>query len=218
MTVIVDYRAGNLTSVQWALEELGCPGRITADPAAVAAAERIIFPGVGAAGAAMAFLRTSGLAEALRRAARSGTPFLGICLGMQILFERSEEDDGVETLGILPGEVRRFRPANPRDKVPHMGWNRVRWARAHPVLAGLPSEEYFYFVHSYYAVPTRPMDVLGVCDYAGAPFCAAVAHANLIATQFHIEKSGRAGLALLERFLRWDGRGADNDRPGGGPC
>ncbi len=206
MIAIVDYRAGNLTSVRWALEELGHDVRVTSDPAEVAAAERIIFPGVGAAGAAMRHLHESGLDEVIRRAAASGTPFLGICLGMQILFEFSEEDGGVETLGVLPGVVRRFRPADPREKVPHMGWNRVRWTRPHPVLEGLPRESYFYFVHSYYVCPARPEDVLGVSDYAGVSFCAAVASANVLATQFHIEKSGPRGLALLDRFARWDGR------------
>ncbi len=205
MITIVDYQAGNLTSVKWALEELGHPACVTSNPAAVIAAERLIFPGVGAAGAAMRHLRERGLADALRDAAAAGVPLLGICLGMQILFERSEEDGGVETLGLLPGTVRRFRPSHPRDKVPHMGWNRVRWVRPHPLLEGLPNEMCFYFVHSYYVRPARPEVTLGLTDYADESFCAAAAADNLLATQFHIEKSGPAGLMLLDRFARWDG-------------
>lgn len=213
MIAIVDYRAGNLTSVRLALEELGHPCAITSDPAAVAAAERVIFPGVGAAGAAMHNLAALGLIEPLRQAVRSGKPFLGICLGMQILFERSEEDGGVATLGLLPGEVRRFRPADPADKIPHMGWNRVRWVRRHPLCAGLPQEGFFYFVHSYYVAPARPEHVLGVSDYAGVEFCAIAGAGNMVATQFHIEKSGSLGLRLLDAFARWNG----HDTPTGVP-
>lgn len=208
MIAIVDYRAGNLTSVKLALDELGRDSVITADPAAIAAAERIVFPGVGAAGAAMRNLADLGLVEPLRRAATGGTPFLGICLGMQILFDRSEEDGGVDTLGILPGVVERFHPADPRDKIPHMGWNRVRFARPHPVFAGLPAEGFFYFVHSYFVVPVRPEHVLGVTDYAGRSFCSVTGAGNVLATQFHMEKSGPLGLRMLDRFAQWDGRDA----------
>ncbi len=206
---IVDYRAGNLTSVKLALDELGRDAIITSNPDDIAKAERIVFPGVGAAGAAMRHLTEMGLAEPLRQAIAAGTPFLGICLGMQILFERSAEDGGVECLGLLPGSVERFRPRDPRDKVPHMGWNLVRFARAHPVFAGLPPEGYFYFVHSYYVVPTRPEHALGRTDYAGVEFCSVAGAGSVIATQFHVEKSGPLGLRLLDAFTRWDGRGAE---------
>ncbi len=210
MIAIVDYGAGNLTSVRWALDELGYPSRISSDPAEIVRADRIIFPGVGAAGAAMRHLRDRGLIEILRGAVAAGVPFLGICLGMQILFERTEEDGGVETLGVLAGDVRRFQPSYARDKIPHMGWNLVRWLRPHPVLEGISPTVFYYFVHSYYACPGRPGLTLGAAEYAGVEFCAAAACGSVVATQFHIEKSGRPGLALLDRFARWDGR----ERPG----
>jgi len=212
---IVDYRAGNLTSVRLALDELGRESVITSDPTAIAAAERVIFPGVGAAGAAMRNLAELGLIEPLRRAVAGGRPFLGICLGMQILFDRSEEDGGVATLGLLPGRVARFRPNDPRDKIPHMGWNRVRFVRPHPVFEEMPAEGFFYFVHSYYAAPARAEHTLGVSDYAGGEFCAIAGAGNVIATQFHIEKSGPLGLRMLDAFARWDGRAAP---AGARPC
>lgn len=225
MIAIVDYRAGNLTSVRWALAEIGRAGVITSDPAAIAAAERIVFPGVGAAGAAMRHLAELGLAEPIRRAAREGTPFLGICLGMQVLFERSAEDGGVATLGLLPGRVERFAPADPREKVPHMGWNQVRIARPHPIFEGVPDGGEFYFVHSYYVAAGAPEHVLGRTDYGGVSFCSVTAVGNIVATQFHIEKSGALGLRMLENFTRWDGRApaagvADAGGPAGGtaPC
>ncbi len=207
MLAIIDYHAGNLTSVQLAFEALGCSATVTSDATTIRAAERVVFPGVGAAGAAMACLRDLGLDAVIREVVARGTPFLGICLGTQILLERSEEDGGTPTLGLLPGQVRRFCPSDPRDKVPHMGWNQMRLRPpAHPLFAGLADDSDFYFVHSYYPDPSEPGDVLGTTDYAGRTFASAVGRGSLVATQFHPEKSGRVGLHLLANFTRWDGR------------
>ena len=189
MIAIVDYKAGNLTSVKNAFDALGVETVITRDPAVIASADRVVFPGVGAAASAMANLNEMGLADAVKAAAASGRPFLGICLGMQILFEHSEEDGGVDTLGILKGRVRRF-PDVPGCKVPEIGWNSVEGA-------GACGE--FYFVHSYYA-ETVPETNL-VSEYAGVKFTAMVAKGSLWACQFHPEKSGRLGLDLLARWL-----------------
>lgn len=184
---IVDYGAGNLTSVKNAFASLGVETVVTRDPAAVAAASRVVFPGVGAALSAMESLRALGLESAVKDAAASGRPFLGICLGMQILFEHSEEDGGVDTLGILPGRVRRF-PKVPGVKVPQIGWNSVA-----------PGGEFYYFVHSYYAEKTA--DTALVAEYAGVEFSAMVRRGKLWACQFHPEKSGRVGLKLLSDWL-----------------
>lgn len=219
MTAIVDYRAGNLTSVRYAFGALGVETAVTRDPAAIRAADRVVFPGVGAARYAMESLRALGLVEAVREAAET-KPFLGICLGMQILFDRSEEDGGVDTLGILPGQVRRF-PHVAGFKVPEIGWNQVRiieWANGriiesgerkqtkaapirsfdHSTIRQFPSFEY-YFVHSYYA-EICPYTV-GVTDYAGVAFTALVKKGRLWASQFHPEKSGRVGLDLIQEWL-----------------
>jgi glutamine amidotransferase len=204
-TAIVDYRAGNLTSVRLGFEALGVEAAVTSAAGDVRRAERVVFPGVGAAGAAMRHLRELGLVEALCEAARAGTPLLGICLGTQIIFERSEEDGGVAGLGLLPGAVRRFRPADRRVKVPQIGWNGVAWRRPHPVFDGIASGSEFYFVHSYYPDPASAALVLGETEYAGVCFASAVARANVVATQFHPEKSGRVGLRVLANFSRWDG-------------
>jgi glutamine amidotransferase len=204
MTVIVDYDAGNLASVLRACKEVGLAARISAAPADIRAAERVIFPGVGAAGSAMRSLTANGMDRALIDVFRAGTPMLGICLGLQISLEHSEESD-TATLGIVPGEVRRFRLDDPALKVPHMGWNAVRVVRPHPVLAGIEEGDEFYFVHAYRPLPARADDVLAESVYEG-PFCCALGCGNYVATQFHPEKSGRAGLRLLERFAAWDGR------------
>ena len=206
MTAIIDYHAGNLTSVRLALEAVGAEGIVTSDPADIASADRVIFPGVGAAEAAMESLRALGLDAAIRAAVAAGTPFLGICLGTQILFDYSEEDGGTDTLGILPGTVRRFHPVSARDKVPHMGWNQVALLHPHPVFAGVPDGSDFYFVHSFYPDPARAEDSLGRTDFAGITFTSAVARDNVVATQFHIEKSGKTGLRVLANFLAWDGK------------
>jgi glutamine amidotransferase len=207
MIGIVDYRAGNLTSVARALEYLCQPCVITNDYRVLDDASHIIFPGVGAAGAAMANLRDSGLDVHLRRWVREEKPVLGICLGTQVIFDQSEEDDAT-CLGIVPGWVRRF-PADletdgRRLKIPHMGWNRVVFQQNHPVFAGLPETAEFYFVHTYYPAPSDGGWAAGWTDY-GIRFCSAVAKGNLVAVQFHPEKSGRPGLAILANFCRWGG-------------
>ena len=206
MIAIVDYKAGNLTSVKLGFEAIGVQATITDRPDVILQSDRVVFPGVGAAGASMRHLRELGLVEVLKTVVARGTPFLGICVGMQILFDRSEEDGGTSTLGFIPGEVKLFNPANPSDKVPQIGWNAVRFQRPHPVFAGVENETEFYFVHSYYPVTTNPADRLGVTDYAGVDFTSIVGRGNLVATQFHIEKSGRIGLKVFENFSRWDGQ------------
>lgn len=191
MTAIVDYGAGNLTSVRYAFAACGVEAAVTRDPEVIRAADRVVFPGVGAAKSAMENLRALGLVEAVRAAAEA-KPFLGICLGMQILFAHSEEDGGVETLGVLPGRVRRF-PAAVGFKVPEMGWNQVRFV-------GLEGQEAeYYFVHSYYA-EIGPYTA-GITDYAGVEFTAFARKGRLWACQFHPEKSGRVGLDLIKEWL-----------------
>lgn len=212
---IIDYDAGNLRSVQRACAEVGVHAEITADPQRIAAADRVIFPGVGAAGSAMRTLKQRGLDQAIKAAINSKTPVLGICLGLQISLQHSEEGD-TPTLGLIEGQVKKFRfdEASHRTtnlaqlKIPHMGWNEVRVIRPHPVLAGIRAGDECYFVHSYYAAPTHRRDALAVSDYGGEFVCA-VGRGNYVATQFHTEKSGRVGLDLLARFLRWDGRDAE---------
>ena len=191
MTAIVDYGAGNLTSVRYAFAACGVEAAVTRDPEVIRAADRVVFPGVGAAKSAMENLRALGLVEAVRAAAEA-KPFLGICLGMQILFAHSEEDGGVETLGVLPGQVRRF-PAAVGFKVPEMGWNQVRFVG----LEGREAE--YYFVHSYYA-EIGPYTA-GITDYAGVEFTAFARKGRLWACQFHPEKSGRVGLDLIKEWL-----------------
>ena len=203
MIAIVDYNAGNLTSVKLALDHLGAGSEITRAPARILAAERVIFPGVGSAGAAMQNIRALGLADVLRQVVQQGTPFLGICLGTQIIFEASEEDGGVQGLGILDGTVKRFHPTNLADKVPQIGWNSVTFIKPHPLLEGIESDSEFYFVHSYYPAPADRTSVLGETEYAGVRFASVVVRDNLAATQFHPEKSGRLGLQVLKNFLTW---------------
>lgn len=203
MTVIIDYDAGNLRSVQRACREVGLDAEITADPDRVRRAGRIIFPGVGAAGSAMRSLRARGLDEALKEAVRGGTPMLGICLGMQISLTHSEENDQ-PTLDLIPGEVRRFRFERRDLKVPHMGWNEVRVVKPHPLLAGVRPGDEFYFVHAYYPDPARPEDVYAVTDYE-IEFACAIGRDNFFGMQCHPEKSGRVGLGILARFAEWSG-------------
>ena len=203
MIAIVDYNAGNLTSVKLALDHLGAPSEITQSPARILAADRVIFPGVGSAGAAMENIRALGLAEVLHQVVQRGTPFLGICLGTQIILEVSEEDGGVPGLGILAGSVRLFRPSDPADKVPQIGWNSVTFSRPHPLLEGIENGSEFYFVHSYYPAPAERGFVLGETEYAGIRFASFITRDNLAATQFHPEKSGRLGLQVLHNFAAW---------------
>jgi imidazole glycerol-phosphate synthase subunit HisH len=204
--VIIDYQAGNLTSVVRSLKALGVEGTVTQDPAVVAQASRVIFPGVGAAGKAMATLRELGLDQALRHSFQRGIPILGICLGAQIILEHSEENDAA-CLGLLPGRTLPL-PRSQGLKIPHMGWNRVRFLREHQIFKGLPEGAEYYFVHSYYPAPAQKTMVLGVTDH-GLEFPSAIGWRNLVATQFHPEKSGRFGLQILENFLVWDGSYAE---------
>lgn len=201
MICVLDYKAGNVRSVLRALAGLGHEAVFTADPAEVARADRVIFPGVGAAGSCMENLCAAGLDDALRAVVAAGRPLLGICVGMQLLFEHSDEDGGVPCLGILPGRVVRFAPRDPACKVPHMGWNSVRRRRDDPLFAGVDDGTPAYFVHSYHCVPQRDADVLAEADHGGT-FCATVRRGALVAVQFHPEKSGPAGLRLLDNFCK----------------
>ena len=208
MIAVVDYGMGNLRSVSKALEHVAPDAdvRVTSDPDVVARADRVVFPGQGAMPDCMRELSERGLRDAVIAASRS-KPFLGICIGLQMLFDHSEEGD-VPGLAILPGDVRRFprgdvRVANgARLKVPHMGWNRVMQVDRHPLWENIPDDDWFYFVHSYYAVSADEESVSGRCDY-GLRFACAVARDNLFAVQFHPEKSHLAGLQLLRNFSVW---------------
>ncbi len=218
MIAIVDYRAGNLTSVARALHFLGFACRVTGDPGVLREAERILIPGVGAAGAAMASLRENGLDQALQGAFAARKPLLGICLGCQIVLGRSEENDA-RCLNLIPGRVRAFpdglrAPDGRRLKIPHMGWNTLRLRSRHPVFAGLEEGDSFYFVHGYYPQPEDPACVVAETEH-GIRFPSALASGSLVAVQFHPEKSGRPGLRLLENFCRWNPAGGTG---GAGPC
>ena len=201
MITIVDYKAGNLTSVKRALDHLGIENQISKDPDVVRGAGRVIFPGVGAAGAAMEVLKERNLDSALKESFQKGTPILGICIGSQIILSRSEEDD-TPGLNLMPGVCSRFRPEGEALKVPHMGWNAVTVTQPHPVLSHLNPGVEFYFVHSYYPQPDDPAQVYAVSDYGGE-FPVAIGIANLFAVQFHAEKSGPLGLQLLKNFSEW---------------
>lgn len=203
MLTIIDHNAGNLRSVKRACDKVGLPSQLTQDPESVVRASKIIFPGVGAAKHAMDTLHRTGLAQALIEAAGKGTPVLGICVGAQIMLDRSEEGD-VAALGLIPGVTRRFKLSDPALKIPHIGWNQARVVRPHPLLEGLRNEDEVYFVHSYFLDPASSSHAYAMTDYGG-DFCCAIGRDNLFATQFHPEKSGPIGLALLERFSRWEG-------------
>jgi glutamine amidotransferase len=198
---VVDYGAGNLRSVAKALERSALAVEVVADAAALAHYDALVVPGVGAFADAMASLRAKGIGDALLRAIASGKPYLGLCLGLQVLFESSDEHGLTPGLGVLRGRVERF-PDDPRLRVPHIGWNRVRWRGAHPVVAQLPREDAYYFVHSYRAVGADAGDVAGTTDYGG-DFISAVARGNVFAVQFHPEKSQAAGKRLLDGFAAW---------------
>ena len=201
MITIVDYDAGNPTSVKRALASVGVDSVVSPSADVVRDAERIIFPGVGHASSTMAVLIERGLDRALTDAFTRGTPILGVCVGAQLSLAHSEEGD-TRCLGLVPGTVRRFPELGPGLKVPHMGWNRIRIKRPHPLFEGLPSDNEFYFVHSYYLAPEHEEQVLAVTEH-GIEFASAFAVDNFAAVQFHPEKSGPLGLALLERFARW---------------
>ena len=198
MIVILDYRAGNLRSVAKALETVGESPVITDDPAIIAKADGLVVPGQGSAVDAMKNLTQLGLVEPLRDYVKSGRPFLGVCLGEQVIFESSEEGRGVECLGLVPGTVRRL-PGG--QKVPHIGWNSVKIVRQHPLLEGVPDNAYFYFVHSFYVDPADPADTVGETEY-GVNFASIVSHGNIFAPQFHPEKSSEIGLRIYRNFAR----------------
>ena len=205
IVTVVDYGRGNLFSLSRALEHLGASAKVTSDPAEVAAAERLILPGVGAFGDGMENLRARGLVESVQRYAASGRPLLGICLGMQLLLDESDEFGSHRGLGIVPGRVTRFADSPERSwKVPHVGWSRLTgstgWKGS--ALAPLPEGERMYFVHSYHAVPARPEHRLAATPYAGIEFCSALKAGPVQGFQFHPEKSGESGLSLLREWLK----------------
>ncbi len=198
MIAIIDYQMGNLRSVQKGFERVGHAAAITSDPAILAKASKLVLPGVGAFADAIAELHRRELVGPICEAIESGKPFLGICLGLQLLFDRSFEDGEHEGLGIIKGDVRKFQ-IPPEYKVPHMGWNEVTFTRHAPIFAGIPNGAHFYFVHSYHVVPEDKGVVDGQASYPD-PFCATIWRDNLYATQFHPEKSQRDGLRVLQNF------------------
>ena len=198
MIAIIDYGAGNLRSVVNALSRLGHQAKVTTSPSQVLKAQAVILPGVGAAADTMANLRQQGMDEPIRQVVAEGKPFLGVCIGMQVLLSGTEEGGNHQCLGVIPGMVRKFAPGL---KVPHMGWNQLKQKRAHPVFEGIDDGAYFYFVHSYYVEPDDKEMVAGETEY-GIPFCSVAAKDNLIATQFHPEKSGEVGLKVYDNFIR----------------
>lgn len=199
--VVVDYGAGNLTSVANALDHIGANATVSRDPAVIAAADKLVFPGVGAAGSAMNTLVTTGIGDAIATVVKKGNPVLGICIGCQIILESSEEDGGVKTLGLLPGKAVRFKD-EPGLKIPHMGWNQVNFTKDHPIFVGIENGSEFYYVHSYH--PQVPAEFsFAQTTYGTQTFQCAVGRDNLIATQFHLEKSGEFGLQVLKNFCNW---------------
>jgi glutamine amidotransferase len=203
MINILDYGAGNLTSVKLAFERLGQQPRILTDASAYEGG-RILFPGVGSAASGMAGLKARGFDVLLRDAVRTGQPVLGICLGMQLLLSRSEEDGGTEGLGLIPGECLHFdRTKDPTAKIPHMGWNTLQFVN-HPLFDGIEQSAAVYFVHSYFVQPEHSEDVLARTAYCGESFASVLGRGNLCAMQFHPERSGQVGARLLENFLHWN--------------
>jgi glutamine amidotransferase len=207
---VIDYGMGNLHSLGKALERVASSERvvISYDADELRACDKLVLPGVGGVRACMTELKRLELYEMVREQAKK-VPLLGICLGMQVLHEWSDENNGVPALGLIPGKVVRFPDppagATERLKVPHMGWNRVKQVNKHPLWAGVPDDTWFYFVHSYYAAPRLKKHTIGTADY-GVPFAAAVAKDNIVAFQFHPEKSQSAGMTLLANFVSWDGK------------
>lgn len=201
MIAIIEYGAGNICSVNNAVKRLGYPVEITHDAALIKKAEAVIFPGVGSAGDTMANLRQFGLVDVIRQLVNEMRPMLAICIGLQVLYSGSEEGGWVDCLDIIPGRVKRLPPGL---KVPHMGWNQVRQKRAHPIFEGIPDNSNFYFVHSYYGQPEDPAVVLAETEY-GVVFGSAIARDNLVAVQFHPERSGDLGLQVYLNFFKFAG-------------
>lgn len=202
---IVDYEAGNLTSVYNALRFLGINATVTKDPKIIAKADRVIFPGVGAAKSAMETLLLSGLGKAVKDAVEAKKPVLGICIGCQIILRSSAENNGVDCLGLLPGDAVKFKDES-HLKIPHMGWNQVEYSFEHPIFAGVANSSDFYFVHSFHPQMDSESNVCAWTTYGSQRFASAVYKDNLVATQFHLEKSGDVGLALMQNFCQWDGK------------
>lgn len=203
MITIIDYGMGNLRSVQKGFERVGLAAQVTSDPEVVAKAERLVLPGVGAFPDCIHNLRAGGFVEPIQAHIASGRPFLGICLGLQLLFSESEEFGSHQGLGIIPGKVVRFpagmKEGNEELKVPHMGWNRIALCRPSPLYQGIAAGSFVYFVHSYYVVPNDAAVVATETDY-GINYCSSIWHENVVATQFHPEKSQAIGLKMLENF------------------
>jgi len=200
MIYILDYGSGNLRSVQKAFEAVDVVAEVGADPARARSADGLVLPGVGAFGHAMAELAGRGLVDLIEERIRAGVPFLGVCLGLQLLFEESEESPGVQGLGIVPGRVTRLPD---RVKVPHMGWNQIEIMQDSPLLDGVPDHSAFYFVHGFVGVPTFPAYVLTTTDYDDLTFVSSIQRENVAAFQFHQEKSSELGLKLYRNFARW---------------
>jgi len=198
MIAIIDYGAGNLRSVVNAVSRLGYQPEVTSSPADLLNAQAVILPGVGAAADTMENLKTLGLASPIQRFIAQGRPFLSVCIGLQVLFSGTEEGGWHECLGIIPGRVKKLPSGL---KIPHMGWNQVKQKVSHPIFDGIPDGANFYFVHSYYVEPNDGSLVAGETEY-GMPFCSVIARGNLVATQFHPEKSGESGLRMYANFLK----------------
>ncbi len=202
MISIIDYKAGNLKSVERALRHLGISCRITNRPPDIISSEKVIFPGVGAAGKTMEVIRSLKLDTVIHEVVKRKIPFLGICLGAQIILDGSEEDDA-RCLNLIPGMVKRFPDLG--IKIPHMGWNNIEMVREHPILKDTDPEAQFYFVHSYYPEPQNKEHIIATTHY-GISFASVIGRKNVVATQFHPEKSGRFGLNILKNFAEWNGK------------
>lgn len=203
MIVIIDYDAGNLRSVQRACEKVGIVSEVSSDPERVLHAEKIIFPGVGSAESAVETLKKRGLDNAIVDFFRAGKPILGICLGLQILLDHTEEGDK-KCLGLVSGACERFKFSDRSLKIPHIGWNDIQINFEHPVLDKIEDGDQFYFVHSYYAKLPHEQEIASSTEYGNMKFCSALAKDNLFATQFHLEKSGELGLKILKSFGDWN--------------
>ena len=198
LVALLDYQAGNIKSVENALKYSGSEVIVTSDPDVIDRANAIVFPGQGSCVSSMANIKSKGLDLSIKKSIASGKPFLGVCLGLQLLLETSEEGD-TECLGIVEGKVKRFQDGL---KIPHMGWNEVLVTLDHPVFSGIPEKNFFYFVHSYYALPTDIKLISSVTEY-GIEFCSSIAYDNVVAVQFHPEKSGDIGLKLYKNFINF---------------